>query len=84
LLLARAFTRWVEAAQELKALRAKAQQVLRNTLQRRMRSALAVWLGYVAYREAKRAMMAVAERQWRRVYAKHSMVAWAAFVKVGD
>jgi hypothetical protein len=82
LLSARAFTRWREAAQELKALRAKAQAVLRNTLRRRMRTALAVWLGYVDYCEAKRAMQAVAERHWRQLYNRHSLVVWFAFVKV--
>jgi hypothetical protein len=83
LLLARAFTRWVEAAQQLKALRAKAQQVLRNTLRRRLRTALAAWLLYVEYRETKRAMMAASERHWRQLYNRHSMMAWSAFVKVG-
>lgn len=82
LLLARAFTRWVEAAQELKTLRAKAQQVLRNTLQRRMRGALTVWQGYVCYCEAKRAMMVVAEQQWRAAYIRRSMTGWQAFIKV--
>jgi hypothetical protein len=82
LLTARAFTRWREAAQELKKLRAKAQAVLRNTLRRRMRTALAAWLGYVGYCEAKRAMQAVAERHWKQLYNRHSLVAWFAFVKV--
>jgi hypothetical protein len=82
LLLARAFARWVEAAHQLKALRAKAQQVLRSTLRRRLRSALAVWLLYVEYRETKRAMMAAAERHWRQLYNRHSMMAWSASAKV--
>lgn len=82
LLLARAFSRWVEAAQQLKALRAKAQQVVRNTLRRRLRKALAAWLLYVEYQEIKRAMMAAAERHRRQLYNRHSMVAWSAFIKV--
>jgi hypothetical protein len=80
--LARAFTRWVEAAQELKTLRAKAQQVLRNTLRRRMRNALASWEAYVEHCEAKRAKLALAERHWRQLYRRHGMAAWLAFVKV--
>jgi hypothetical protein len=80
--LARAFTRWVEAAQELKTLRAKAHQVLHNTLRRRMRNALASWEAYVEYCEAKRAKLALAERHWRQLYRRHGMAAWSAFVKV--
>lgn len=82
LLLARAFTRWLEAAHALKELRARAQQVLRSTLHRRMRGALTVWLGYVEYQEAKGDMMAMAERHWCNLYASHSITAWSAFVKV--
>lgn len=80
--LARAFTRWVEAAQELKALRAKAQQVLRNTLRRRMRTALASWQAYVEHCGAKRARLALAERHWRQLYRRRGLAAWSAFVKV--
>jgi hypothetical protein len=84
LLQARAFTRWVEATRELKVLRAKAQQVLRNTLTRRMRTALVVWQGCVVYRAAKRAMAAVADRHWRQLYGRHSLAAWGVFIKVGS
>jgi hypothetical protein len=72
----------VEAAQELKTLRAKAHQVLHNTLRRRMRNALASWEAYVEYCEAKRAKLALAERHWRQLYRRHGMAAWSAFVKV--
>lgn len=80
--LGRAFTRWVEYTQELKALQAKAQQVLRNTLRRRLRNVMAAWQAYVEYKEVKRAMLAVADRRWRQLYNRHSMTGWVAMVKV--
>jgi hypothetical protein len=82
LLLARAFTRWAEAAQELKVLRDKAQQVLRATLRRRLRAALSTWQAYVEYREVKRAMLVAAERQWRQTYKRRCVSALRVVVKV--
>lgn len=82
LLLAHAFTRWAEAAQELRALRDKAQQVLRATLRRRLRAALSTWQAYVEYRGVKHAMLAAAERQWRQTYKRRCVLALLAVVKV--
>jgi hypothetical protein len=64
-------------------LRAKAQQVLCNTLQRRMRTALAAWLAYVDSRAAKRVRLALAMRHCRLMMQRHAAQGWTLFLKVG-